>query len=183
MRLTIELIPAGSWGANLRSLLTRGEWDRLRKHCYAEAGHVCEICGGTGLTQNRRHAVEAHEIWEYDDENRIQRLVGLQALCPLGHACKHMGLSISRGGGHRAIEHFRKVNDCDLETAQDYINLCFAIHAHRSIGAPWTLDLSWLRDAVALTPRDHARIREMVEKNEGVYMEPPTTTDQQERKE
>jgi len=180
VRLTVELIPRGSWGANLRSLLPKSMWDRLRKWSYEQANNECELCGETGLSQNRKHRVECHEIWEYDDNpdasdvsgNRLQILRGLQSLCPYCHACKHMGLSISRGGGYRALKHFMKVNECTPEEAQTYINHAFAVHAHRSIGLGWDLDLTYLRDHPALTERDQKKLAEIIQNNEGVYMGP-----------
>ena len=74
--LTVELVPRGQWGANLRSELPKKDWDRLRREQYKKAGYVCEICGGKGS----RHPVECHEIWHYDEDTNTQRLDGLIAL-------------------------------------------------------------------------------------------------------
>lgn len=76
MKLTIELVPATSWGNNLRSRLPKKSWNAIRKRVYKEADFKCEICGGVG----KRHPVECHEVWEYDDVNHIQSLVGFVAL-------------------------------------------------------------------------------------------------------
>ena len=69
MKLTIELVPKTAWFSNLRSILARAAWDKLRKESYKNAAHKCEICGGYG----KKHPVECHEIWEYDDKNHIQK--------------------------------------------------------------------------------------------------------------
>jgi 5-methylcytosine-specific restriction endonuclease McrA len=50
--LTIELVPKTAWYTNVRSNVSKKEWDRIRKKSYQNAGHVCEICGDTGLNQN-----------------------------------------------------------------------------------------------------------------------------------
>ena len=86
LRLEIELVPGASWHSNLRRILPRRVWDKIRKEAYKAAGHKCEICGAEGR-------LECHEWWEYDDRRRVQRLAGFMALCPLCHAVKHMGRS------------------------------------------------------------------------------------------
>ena len=46
--LTIELVPRTCWGSNVRSLVSRGDWNWVRATAYAQAGYLCEIWGGTG---------------------------------------------------------------------------------------------------------------------------------------
>ncbi len=139
-RLTIELVPKGQWGANLRSALPRKEWDRLRKDSYKAAGYRCEICGGKG----RRHPVECHERWEYDDTTRVQKLVGLISLCPSCHEVKHIGRAGAVGRMEQAVAHLMKVNGWGADQAVDYIEEAFRVWAERSQAGGWTLDLSWL---------------------------------------
>ena len=43
-----------------------------------------------------------HEVWDYDDARRVQRLVRLIALCPACHEVKHLGLAAKRGR-HRCM--------------------------------------------------------------------------------
>ncbi len=86
-RFGVELVPASYWFSNVRSHVTREVWDQLRRQTYEATGHICEICGEVG----RKHPVECHEVWHYDDEWRIQKLERLIALCPSYHAVKHSG--------------------------------------------------------------------------------------------
>lgn len=144
-KLTIELVPASSWGDNLRSLLSAAQWKALRTACYHNADHKCEVCGGVG----RNHPVEAHEIWEYQDGPQwIQKLTGLIALCPSCHKCKHMGFASIQGPEvfARAINHLAKVNEWSTEQAYEYICNQFEIHNIRS-RMKWTVDTSWLDNA------------------------------------
>lgn len=104
MNLTIESIPLSLWGVNLRDKLGPVTWARVRSDCYARAGHVCEICGDVGP----KHPVECHEIWEYDGERRIQKLVGFIALCPACHEVKHYGRACAVGRAAQAQRHFLK---------------------------------------------------------------------------
>ena len=138
--LTIELVPKTSWYRNVRSIVSKEDWDRLRKLIYSRAGHVCEICGGRG----KRWPVECHEVFDYDDERRIQKLVRLIALCPSCHEVKHIGLAGVRGRQSAAIAHLAKVNDWTIKDTQFYIEGCFETW-HRQSCHPWTLDLSYLK--------------------------------------
>ena len=86
LKLTIELVPASSWNQNLRSLLKPQMWKNLREEVYKKYNYKCSICNSGG----RLHA---HEVWEYDDENHIQKFVDLIAICSKCHAIKHIGLA------------------------------------------------------------------------------------------
>tara|TARA_R110000824_G_scaffold196246_6_gene379431 strand:+ start:655 stop:1218 length:564 start_codon:yes stop_codon:yes gene_type:complete len=165
-KLTIELVPSGSWGANLRGVLSRKGWDILRRWAYERADHICEICGETGFEQGRKHAVEAHEIWTYDDDAKVQTLTGIQALCPRTHQCKHLGRSLKVGAGRLVFPHLEKVNGWSPEQAKAYADLCFLIHAHRS-AFEWRVDLSWL--ASDECPLEKGMVREAYEKAQDEY--------------
>jgi len=139
-RLTAELVPTGTWGANLRSLLPPSGWNRLRRWSYGEARNVCDICGDSGLNQGRTHAVECHEVWEYDDVRKVQTLVGVQALCPLCHCTKHYGRSLRVGMARKVRDQLKKVNGWTEDYAKDYESMIFQIHGMRS-AYRWTVDI------------------------------------------
>ncbi len=138
--LTVELVPSTSWGNNLRSRLSKNDWDRLRRAQYAHAGNRCEICDGRGP----RHPVECHEIWRYDDTEHVQTLDGLIALCPDCHKVKHLGFAFVSGKGAAAVAHLQRVNEWDDEITMGYVEAAFQLHERRS-AHQWTLDLEWLR--------------------------------------
>jgi len=147
MKLTIELIPKSMFYSNVRSNMSKDEWDVLRRATYQKAGYVCEICGGKGPD----HPVECHEIWEFiiisgrgDKEPNIQRLVRLIALCPLCHQVKHIGLAQMRGNLDICMTHLKKVNEWNEEQASEYVAKCFAVWRMRS-KLKWKLDLSVLK--------------------------------------
>ena len=139
MKLTIELVPASSWFNNVRAVLTRSQWDVLRKQVYSQAWDLCQICGGVGP----KHPVECHEIWHYDDKKLIQKLVGMIALCPDCHMVKHIGLAQVRNKGDKAIKHLMKVNKLSKKEAEKYVKESFEIWAKRS-SKNWKLDISIL---------------------------------------
>jgi len=77
LKLQIELCPSSCWYSNVRSILTKSQWDNVKKQVSSKAWDTCEICGGVGP----KHPVECHEMWEYDTKTLTQKLVELIALC------------------------------------------------------------------------------------------------------
>lgn len=146
MMLTLELVPSTSWGDNLRSRLSRSEWDVVRRTTYRKANFVCEICGGVGP----HHPVEAHEIWSYDDVNHVQTLVGMIALCPTCHMAKHIGRTLtvrSEQTQDRVLYHIMRVNNWTEDLLLKELHSAFAQHAERS-RHQWTLDISWIEHVI-----------------------------------
>ena len=139
MKLTIELVPQTAWYSNVRSIMTKRGWDIIRKKCYEKANYVCEICGKAG----KIHPVECHEIWEYDDANKIQTLVGLIALCPSCHMVKHAMRTISVGKEVVLIKQLMKVNNITEEAARKYILEQFEIWQERS-KFEWKIDIDYI---------------------------------------
>ena len=114
LKLTIELVPSPCWQSNLRSSMSRADWDKLRKSVYATYNYRCGICEANDVQLN------CHEIWHYDDEKHVQKLVGFIALCPMCHHCKHLGhagILASQGklDLEQVIAHFMRVNHCSRE--------------------------------------------------------------------
>ena len=137
--LTLELVPKTLWYKNLRSVLPKSIWDKLRKNCYEKANHHCEVCDGQG----KIHKVECNEIWEYDDQNKVQKLVGLVALCELCHKVKHLGLTELQGQKEIALRHMAAVNKWDEDACLQYVKKCFDKWQERS-RFEWQQDLNWL---------------------------------------
>lgn len=135
------MVPKSCWYSNVRSSVPREMWDRLRKLVYAEYDHKCGVCGAKGR-------LEAHEIWDYQMPEKIQKLVGMIALCPQCHQIKHYGLSEIRASKgeldlNKLIVHFCEVNDCDMNA--------FLAHKAESVKTwfnrskiEWTLDITHL---------------------------------------
>ena len=151
-QITIEMVPKPLWYKNVRSEVSKAEWDRLRKQTYRAAGHRCEICGGTGLDQGAKWPVECHEIWHYDDEARIQKLDGLICLCPMCHSIKHFGRTQANAGNSpRAMAYFAACLD-HMVTVNGWDHAQVKAHVHeeqrqwqeRSRHEDWDQDMSLL---------------------------------------
>jgi hypothetical protein len=134
--LTVELVPSTSWYANVRSHLPEEEWDLVRRAVYRRARYRCEVCGGRG----EHHPVECHEVWDYDDEQHVQRLDRLVALCPACHQVKHLGLASVNGRYDEALQHLADVNGWTLEEAGHHADAAFAQWSERS-RHEWTVNL------------------------------------------
>jgi 5-methylcytosine-specific restriction endonuclease McrA len=141
MKLTLDLVPASCFFTNVRAFVSKKQWDTIRFKVYSKAYDTCEICGGIGPA----HAVECHEIFEYNDSELIQKLTGMIALCPNCHNTKHFGLSELQGKRVKILKHFMKVNKVNKTDAEKYISEQFIIWAKRS-KYRWALDISLLKD-------------------------------------
>ena len=145
LQLKIELVPSTSWYDNLRKVLPKSEWDKIRKAAYVNYGHRCGICGTEGR-------LNCHEIWEYDDKKHIQKLKGFIALCDMCHHVKHIGLAgILASEGkldyEKVIEHFMKVNNCDRRTFEEHKKRAFDEWRKRS-QHEWHVDLGEYEDVI-----------------------------------
>jgi hypothetical protein len=123
----------------VRDHVDKTTWDTLRRQTYQKAKYVCEVCGGRGSDW----PVECHEIWDYDDENHVQKLIGLTALCPSCHEVKHIGLAGIRGRGKIAAIHLAKVNNWTSVQTKEYLVKVFEIWKERS-QHQWKIDISFL---------------------------------------
>lgn len=142
--LLVELVPSSAWGSNLRSVLTGAQWKVCQQFVYARSGRRCEICQGVGL----RWPVECHETWAYDDDQGIQTLTGLIALCPSCHRAKHAGFALTQGLLPEVIVQLGRVNGWALADVEAYLEYVFEVHALRSQFG-WHLDCTWL-DTIGL---------------------------------
>ena len=139
-------VPDSCWYSNLRTILPKKAWDILRKQAYAKANGRCMICGRPAKR------LEAHELWSYDEQNCVQRLEDIGALCHDCHSVIHIGRTQLVGDEERAIKHFCRVNGCSYS---DYIRaLGFANERHTQLNkiAEWKLDASII---VSMTEGDN----------------------------
>lgn len=136
-KLAVELVPATTWWDNLRRIIPRTEWDRIKSQVFMAAGSRCEICGGRG----KRWPLECHERWRYDDDAHVQHLDGLIALCPNCHHAKHLGFAKVKGWFDGTMYHLQRVNGWDHDTTVAHANAAFAVWAERS-KHEWTVEAS-----------------------------------------
>jgi hypothetical protein len=131
MKLTAELVPKTAWNKSLAQLLPRSVWDSIREDFINENGRKCEICGET------EGIMSLHEIWNYDDDNHIQKLNGFILLCAMCHHIKHIGLAGILANErkldyHKLVRHFCRVNSCSEMEFKTHMKEVFAIWRERS---------------------------------------------------
>jgi hypothetical protein len=143
--LFVDLIPRSCWFSNVRTCIRSSDWDKLRHYVYERVNYVCECC----LTNTKETIIngnlEAHERWEYDYANKIQRLKRIVALCHQCHQTTHIGLAGIKGKKDEAVAHLKKVRnftdvDCDV-----HIKTAFSLWSERN-KYNWILDLSLIEN-------------------------------------
>jgi hypothetical protein len=149
--LAIELIPKPLWRRNLHD----EPWWPTESRRRRREQPLCEICcddkagtkvrvpaakGGYVEVFDFVPSQEVHEVWTYDDENHVQTLVRLIALCRACHEVKHFGLATIKGRALQATEHLMRVNGWDKDQAKAHIAEARAQWVERS-RYPWTQDL------------------------------------------
>lgn len=139
MKLTIELVPQTSFYKNARSILSKTKWENICRKVRAKANNVCQICGG----HSNGRSLDCHEVWSFDEENHIQKLVKIIALCERCHEVKHIGLAEVKGNLERAKKHFMTINNISKKEADKLIAEAFNIWNERS-QHNWKIDTAKL---------------------------------------
>lgn len=141
-KLTIEIAPRNVHYRRLRDGLPDKAWDKIRRWTLEQADHQCEICGAT----SEEESLFCDEVWEYDEHNLVQKLVGFQTLCPSCHEVKHADRAGMNGRFEEVEAHLAKVNDWHIQKAKNYLSEQLALYMRRS-RKEWKQDLSLLNEA------------------------------------
>ncbi len=141
-KLNFELVPDGCWGFNLRSILTKKQWDFLRMEAKERAEGKCAICG------RKTNRLEAHERWSYNAEKGVQKLEDIIAVCKDCHSVMHIGRTQLKGDEERAEKHFMKVNGCNYAEYRKALGKANEEHKRLNLVSAWTLDLSYFKQFV-----------------------------------
>ena len=139
LKLGFEMVPDGCWYSNLRSILSKPQWDFLKAEAKSRADGKCMICG------KKTDRLEAHERWSYDEENAVQKLEDIIAVCKDCHSVIHIGRTQLKGDEERAEKHFMKVNDCNYAQYRAALGEANERHKRLNLIAEWTLNLDYLK--------------------------------------
>ena len=142
--LTPELIPYQMHYKNVRAVLSSSDWQTIAKMSYRDSKYHCDICKAKGK-------LECHEIWQFDDSNLVQKLIGLTTLCPDCHRVKHIGLAKKMGWYNDTLKHMAKVNGISKSRAQKYVS--YAEMEVKKRKAVYDLDLTYLNKYSSYLPR------------------------------
>ena len=138
-KLDFELVPDGCWYSNLRSILSKKQWDFLRSDAKERSGGKCMICG------KQTKYLDAHERWSYDEKSCVQKLEDIIAVCKDCHSVIHIGYTQLKGNEERAEKHFMKVNGCSYVEYRKALRLANEVHKRRNEISEWKLDLTYLK--------------------------------------
>lgn len=149
MKLEIELIPGKQWGKSLAQLLPKEDWDILRRKIYRVHNWTCQICGAYGVR------VHCHEVWSYNDQKRIQKLVDLECCCEDCHHIHHWGQTIhllhegklTQAYIDKLRKHYCGVNKCTEKDMIEHIVEAGEKNMRRS-RYKYRLDLSGLKKII-----------------------------------
>jgi len=140
-KLTIELIPSTVWFSSIYQICKKNnrldKWKKIKEELFKLEGKRCWICG------REDDRLEAHEFWEYDDQNHVQKLVAIHHLCNMCHKIKHIGFWCYTDRGKRKlneeglnkedlIRHFCEVNNCTRKDFERHEREAFRIWRQRS---------------------------------------------------
>jgi len=139
LRVPMAPVPEGSWYRDLARALPMTEWHLLRDYTLRRADEHCTVCGGSG-------SLRVDGDWEYDDRKRVQRLVGLSALCQLCYLARHVDRADQlaeqgRVGLDRVVRHFLELNRCSQKVYDDHRREVMRVWRQRS-KKTWTVDLT-----------------------------------------
>lgn len=148
--LFVDLVPRSCWFTNVRSCVSPGDWERLRRPVLRRAGHRCEVCGD-GKDRDARRWLEVHERWHYDELAGVQVLRRLICLCSPCHLVTHFGYANVTGRTDEAFGHLRWVTGMSQPQARAHVHDAEQVWIARS-SRVWELDLSILT-GVGITVR------------------------------
>jgi len=139
--LFIDLIPYKCWFSNVRTSISKACWDKLRHIIYERANYCCECCLINTLETKINGKLEAHERWDYDEINKIQKLKRIIALCHQCHQTTHYGLAIKNGYKNEAKNHLKKIRNFTDDECDKHIKEAFNLWNERN-KTDFKLDLS-----------------------------------------
>lgn len=140
MKLKLALIPASSFCVNLRKTMKPEEWRKLSREVRSKANRTCQYCGWQEDYDTQEYT-HLHEVWEFDEKNQVQKLVGFECICPTCHNVHHWGFAqVSGVDMDKLLKHACKVNGCSALEFKKHIEESFQEWNRRS-EIDWQVDL------------------------------------------
>ena len=139
MKLEFEMVPDSCWYSNLRSILSKKQWDYIKADAKKRANGKCMICG------KKTDRLEAHEKWSYNEKTQTQKLEDIVAVCSDCHSVIHIGRTQLKGNEERAEEHYMKVNNCSYAEYRKNLGKANELHRRLNLVPEWKLDLTYLK--------------------------------------
>lgn len=146
IKLGLQLIPQTTWCNNLRKQLGN-DWTWISQRFRRKNNWTCQYCGWKEDRRNRKYT-HLHEVWEFDLENKVQKLTGFECLCPLCHSVHHWGFAEEKGDNmDDLMVHACEINNCTESEFRDHIRESFQEWRERSL-IDWKIDTSNLKELI-----------------------------------
>jgi len=110
LKLQIEMIPESCHGSNVRTNVSKRDWDIIRRAVYSKEEMYCHICGELCPTGY----MDAHEVWKFNRRTHVQKLIDIIGVCKACHSVIHFGRAQKLGYEKEATRQWWKVNGDDL---------------------------------------------------------------------
>lgn len=121
-KLKIDVKPSLFHGKTVRKAIGQSLWYKIRDWLLEEDTPQCSICGFIPK-QDETNKIHIHEQEEYDFDNIVVKLTGLNLICANCHAFNHFGFTqiySSKEKMQQLSEHFIKVNGCSINEFEEY---------------------------------------------------------------
>ncbi|PDY82764.1 hypothetical protein [Bacillus cereus] len=115
MKLEVSWKPKAFHKITVRETLPQ-LWKKIRPFVLQQFDCTCQTCGYKEHDPNKYRDIHVHEMEEYDFENYVCHLKGLELICKNCHAFHHYQRTLHYSSKERLEElndHFMKVNGCD----------------------------------------------------------------------
>lgn len=126
MPLRFQLVPQPLQYKNLRSELSDFQWDRIKNN--VKSTGTCACCG------IKTPQLDAHEVWNYNDETHTQTLDSIIPVCHQCHGTIHIGCSSVLGEDNveQCLDWYAQCNHISFTEANDDANEAFEIWNKRN---------------------------------------------------
>lgn len=130
-----KALPTSSHYQNLRHVLSKADWQKLRLITLKEAKYQCELC------QQKKARLDVHELWQFDFKLQVQFLDRLVALCHNCHALQHALLlklhaDQKKRNAQVVVNHYNKLVNKKLTEVQFF---ALANQVAKVLEKPWTI--------------------------------------------
>lgn len=158
--LSVDMVPLSMWGCNVRAVVSKETWKELQVFfrsvswvlgeyhslIYPPNNREARLLQCAGCNKNISD-LELHEVWEFDDQRLIQKLVNLVPLCRNCHLSVHLGRANQLGLKDVALNHLAAVNKWTAAQLAKHVEESSDSWLRRSKHT-YALDLSWLHQFI-----------------------------------
>lgn len=151
--IKIEVCPEKCTGINLHShnIIDELLWSKISHLIRSRQRGICQCCGVTphGGATAEMSTLVAHEVWYFDKENHVQKLIDIVCICKRCHLTIHYAnllrnKNINERESFISKAHYMEVNHCSEIDFERELNEALALYRELNLIEEWTLDISYV---------------------------------------